>query len=44
MSEVEQQAPKAVYRNEETDYDVSKLNPEAQLAFLFFFYVILVKK
>ena len=34
MSEVEQQAPKAVYRNEETDYDVSKLNPEAQQAFM----------
>ena len=34
MSEVEQQAPKAVYRNEETDYDVSKLTPEAQQAFM----------
>ena len=34
MSEVEQQAPKAVYRNEETDYDVSNLNPEAQQAFM----------
>ena len=34
MSEVEQQAPKTVYRNEEIDYDVSKLNPEAQQAFM----------
>ena len=34
MSEVEQQAPKAVYRNEEKDYDVSKLTPEAQQAFM----------
>ena len=34
MSEVEQQAPNAVYRNEETDYDVSKLTPEAQQAFM----------
>ena len=34
MSEVEQQSPKTVYRNEEIDYDVSKLNPEAQQAFM----------
>lgn len=35
MSEVENETAKMVYRNEDTDYDVSKLNPEAQQAFIF---------
>lgn len=30
----EAQAPAAVYRNEDVDYDVSKLNSEAQQAFM----------
>ena len=30
----EAQAPAAVYRNEDVDYDVSKLNQEAQQAFM----------
>ena len=34
MSEVESDAAKMVYRNDETDYDVSKLNAEAQQAFM----------
>jgi len=32
--EQQQQAPQAVYRNEDVDYDVSKLNQEAQQAFV----------
>tara|TARA_R100001594_G_scaffold128299_1_gene166447 strand:+ start:414 stop:680 length:267 start_codon:yes stop_codon:yes gene_type:complete len=34
MSEVENDTAKMVYRNEDIDYDVSKLNPEAQQAFM----------
>ena len=34
MSEVEQQAPNHVYRSNDVDYDVSKLNQEAQQAFV----------
>ena len=34
MSEVEQTAPRTVYRNADIDYDVSKLNQEAQQAFM----------
>lgn len=34
MSEVESDTAKMVYRNDETDYDVSKLNAEAQQAFM----------
>ena len=38
MAEAEEaakaQAPTAVYRNEDVDYDVSKLNQEAQQAFM----------
>ena len=34
MSEVEQDTPAHVYRNDDVDYDVSKLNPEAQQAFM----------
>ena len=34
MSEVEQETPTHVYRNQDVDYDVSKLNPEAQQAFM----------
>jgi len=34
MSEVENESAKMVYRNEDTDYDVSKLNAEAQQAFM----------
>ena len=30
----EVQKPAAVYRNDEKDYDVSKLNPEGQQAFM----------
>ena len=34
MSEVESDTAKMVYRNDETDYDVSKVNAEAQQAFM----------
>ena len=34
MSEVENETAKMVYRNEDIDYDVSKLNAEAQQAFM----------
>ena len=34
MSEVEQETPTHVYRNDDVDYDVSKLSPEAQQAFM----------
>ena len=34
MSEVEQETPKHVYRSGDVDYDVSKLNQEAQQAFV----------
>ena len=34
MSEVEQETPTHVYRNNDVDYDVSKLSPEAQQAFM----------
>ena len=34
MSEVEQQTPNHVYRSNDVDYDVSKLNQEAQQAFV----------
>ncbi len=34
MSEVEQQTPNHIYRSNDVDYDVSKLNQEAQQAFV----------
>ena len=34
MSEVQQETPTHVYRNNDVDYDVSKLNSEAQQAFM----------
>ena len=34
MSEVEQETPNHIYRSNDVDYDVSKLNQEAQQAFV----------
>ena len=34
MSEVEQETPNHIYRSNDVDYDVSKLNQEAQQAFI----------